>query len=425
MSYFTRISALGLYTIMYHETHESEGQHTMQQTDILIIGGGIAGTSTTYHLALHGHDVTLLERSELASEASGLNAGTIWAIGWGKTPNLASTLSMGGLGLFQTLQFDLGYDIEFRQSGSLKLMQTEAQYDFIQREVQDLNVAGYNVSLLSGRETRGIEPALGPAVLGSMYYPHGAQANPVKTTRAFASLAQQHGARILIPHEVTGIELLDSGQYKVSTPQETFLATQLVLAAGPWCRSLGALLGVDIPVFVVRGQMWSTGPVPYRIFHCVMGVESTHYWHNEPYSDEQTPREMTHHGEKRLTRHLYGRQTMDGEIIFGGDRQVNAPKVPDPTGIEVNRQHAIELFPFLRDYPVKRTWAGWMPFTRQLKPIIGSISQRENLYVLAGLGSFGFEQGPMAGKLLADYIHDGSTSAQLSEADTARQVTLL
>src|SRR5690348_11867215 len=115
----------------------------MQQTDILIIGGGIAGTSTAYHLAMHGYDVTLLERGELASEASGLNAGTIWAIGRGKTPNLASTLSMGGLDLFQSLQFDLGYDIEFRQSGSLKLIQTEAQYDFIQHEVQDLNANGY------------------------------------------------------------------------------------------------------------------------------------------------------------------------------------------------------------------------------------------------------------------------------------------
>ena len=397
----------------------------MQHTDILIIGGGIAGTSTAYHLAKYGHEVTLLERGELASEASGLNAGTLWATGWGNMPHLSSTLSMGGLELFKTLQFDFGYDIEFRQSGSFKAIQTESQYEFVQAEEQRLLTEGHTVNLLSSRDTRSIEPALSSTILGCMYYPHGAQANPVKTTRAFASLAQQNGARILLQHEVTGIEMLDSGQYRVSTPQETFLTRRLVLAAGPWCRSLGTLLGIDIPVFAVRGQMWSTGPVPYRIFHSVMGAESVHYWRTEPYSDEQTPAEMTHRGDKRLTRHLYGRQTMDGEIIFGGDRQVNAPKVPDLAGIEINRQHAIELFPFLCDYPVKRIWAGWMPFTRHLKLIIGSIPQRENLYVLAGLSSSGFEQGPMAGKLLADYIHDGSTPALLSEADPAQQVTLL
>ena len=66
-----------------------------------------------------------------------------------------------------------------------------------------------------------------------------------------------------------------------------------------------------------------------------------------------------------------------------------------------------------------------MPFTRQLKPIIGSIPQRENLYVLTGLSSSGFEQGLMAGKLLADYIHDGSTSALLKEANPEQQVTVL
>lgn len=69
----------------------------MQQTEILIIGGGIAGTSTAFYLTRYGHEVTLLERSEIATEASGLNAGTLWTTGWGTTPTLSSTLSMGGL----------------------------------------------------------------------------------------------------------------------------------------------------------------------------------------------------------------------------------------------------------------------------------------------------------------------------------------
>ena len=92
----------------------------MNFSELLIIGGGIAGTSTAYHLAHYGHQVTLLEQGELACEASGLNAGTIWASGWGNTPTLSSMLSMDSLEIFKTLQFDMGYDIEFRQSGSLQ-----------------------------------------------------------------------------------------------------------------------------------------------------------------------------------------------------------------------------------------------------------------------------------------------------------------
>src|SRR3989440_1756352 len=209
----------------------------MYQTDILIIGGGIAGTATACYLALSGHQVILLEQSELATEASGLNAGTIWATGWGHTPDLSSTLSMGSLEVFKTLQLDLGYDVEFRQGGSLQAIQTEEEYAFARQEVQELLARGHQVELLGDRDARSIEPALGPRILGCLHYPHGGNANPVKTVLALASLAQRHGATIFTHHEVTGVAHLDDGTYQVVTPPTTFRASTLVLAAGPWCHS--------------------------------------------------------------------------------------------------------------------------------------------------------------------------------------------
>jgi len=396
----------------------------MHQTDILVIGGGIAGTATACYLAQYGRQVTLLEQSELAAEASGLNAGTLWATGWGHAPDLSSTLSMGSLEIFKTLQFDLGYDVEFRQGGSLQAIQSEEEYAFARQEVQELLARGHQVELLDGRDARNIEPALGPHILGCLYYPHGVSANPVKTVLALASLAQRHGATIFTHHEVTGIAHLDDGTYQVVTPPTTFRASALVLAAGPWCRSLGEMLGVFIPVYVVRGQMWATAPIPPRIFHSIGALESHLYWHSHPYSDGQTPLELTHRKSQRLTRHLYGRQNRDGEIIIGGDRQLDAPKAPDRDGIETNRAHALELFPFLQGLPITRTWAGWMPFTRDLHPLIGKISHLDNLYLLTGLSSSGFEKGLMAGKLLAESINHGAAAPILSQADPARQVSM-
>ena len=398
---------------------------TNATTEILIIGGGITGTSIAYFLAQAGHEVTLLERSELASEASGLNAGTLWQIGWGDSPDLSSTLSMGGLEIFNTLQFDLGYEIEFRQSGALKAIQTEEQLDFLQKEVRRLTSQGYSLEILTTHEARSIEPEISSALLGCLHYPLGGSANPVKTTRAFATAAQQRGARILTNHEVLTIEFLDNGSYKVVTFQGIFQTHTLVIAAGPWCRSIGSMLGLHIPVFPVRGQMWSAGPVPTRLFHAIGAAESTLYWHNNPHSYKNTPLELTHRGNVRLTRHLYGRQTRDGEIIFGGDRQLSNSKTPDQAGIEVNRNHVIEIFPFLRQFPIKRIWAGLMPFTQNLEPIIGKIPQLENLYIVTGLSSSGFEQGPMSGKLLAEYIHNGKASPVLSSANPVLQVTPL
>ena len=401
----------------------------MRETEIIIIGGGIVGAATAYYLAQAGHEVVLIERQEIASEASGLNAGTTWANGWGNTPNLETTLGMGSLEIMQTLQLDLGLFVEFRQSGTLKLIKTEAEYAYCQQKVRELDTLGQRVELLDTRAARSLEPELAANVLGALYSPSGSSANPLLTTRALAKLAHQHGAELLLHHEVTELQQMENGKYRVMTtlPGDDeqlghVQAGTLVLAAGAWCRELGTHLGLTIPVFAVRGQMWSTEPLPPRIFHCIGAFESELAWHNDPYSDEQTPRELTHRGERRVTRHFYGRQSYSGEIIVGGDRQINVEGAPDPAGITANHQHASELFPFLHHYPINRTWSGWMPFTRENRPIIGRIPRFEHLYVVTGLSSAGFEQGPMAGKLLADYIHSGVPSPLLAEADPALQV---
>jgi glycine oxidase len=88
----------------------------------------------------------------------------------------------------------------------------------------------------------------------------------------------------------------------------------------------------------------------------------------------------------------------------------------------VNRDHAISVLPFLAEHPIARTWAGFMPFPADGKPIIGRISGRANLWIVTGLASSGFGRGPMAGKLIADYLHTGTPAPVLSEADPAGRV---
>lgn len=396
----------------------------MAESEILIIGGGIAGASTAYHLAREGHDVTLLERGEIAGEASGVNAGNIGAMGWGNSPNLQSHLTMGSLEIFKSLELDQGYDIEFRASGALQAIQSEAQYEFIRDRVLLLRSQGYSVELLTTREARSIEPEVNPELLGFMYLPYRAQADPSKATRAFASAAAHHGAQILTGHELTAINRLGDGTYQVTAAAEEFRGEKLVLAAGAWCGPLGAMLGLHIPIIPVRGQMWSTGVLAPRLFHTISSSESSLQWQTEAGHGADTPPELTHRGETRITRHLYGRQTRDGEIIFGGDRQMAGyNNNPDASGIEVNRGQAAEIIPLLGKLSVNRTWSGLMPFSLDGKPIIGKIPQGKNLYIVGGLASSGFGRGPMAGKLLADYLHTGHRPQVLAEADPARCVS--
>lgn len=392
----------------------------MSETEILVIGGGIAGASTAYHLAVHGRRVTLLERGEIASGASGVNAGAIDSIGWGDRPDLQAHLTAGSVEIFKAVQLDHGEDIEFRQSGALQAIHDEAQYEFERRRVETLQAKGHRLELLATREVRSLEPGWSPTSLGAMYSPLRSQADPRRATRAFATLAERHGARILTNHEVRALAPRPAGGYVVGTAAGEIVVGALVIAAGAWCGPIGALLGLDIPIVPVRGQMWATAPAPPSVFQTISSAESQLAWHLDPGGE---PPFLTIRKGARVTRHLYGRQRRDGEIIFGGDReQVGWNTTPDPAGIEVNRGHATEVLPFLAELKIARTWAGLMPFPLDGKPLIGRVPGRADLWIVSGLASSGFGRGPMAGKLLADYLHTGVPAPVLAEADPSGRI---
>ena len=398
----------------------------MADSDVVVIGGGIAGASTAYHLADLGRSVLLMERGEIASEASGVNAGGIGALGWGDVPNLDSHLTMGSLNVFKQLQLEQGYDIEFRASGALQAIQTRQQYDFARDRALSLKSRGYIADLLSIREARSIESELNPELAGALHMPLRAQADPKKATRAFAHAAAQRGAEILTGQEVTGISRQPDGSFRVVCGPEAFSANRLVLAAGAWCGPLGRMLGLHIPIVPVQGQMWATDPLPPMVFNTISAAESSLHWNSHPGNDSGTPPDLTHVSGRRVTRHLYGRQTRQGELIFGGDRRMTGyDKAVGQAGIEVNFKHAAEVLPLLELHSISRTWSGLMPFSPDGRPMIGRIPHIDGLYILTGLASSGFGRGPMAGKLIADYVHTGHRPPVLTESDPARCVTAL
>ena len=393
-------------------------------TDILIIGGGIAGSSTAFHLAEQGRDVILLERGEIASEASGQNMGGLGGSGWGNNPNLLSYLTAGSVEIFKHIQIDMGYDIEFRLSGTLTAIHTEEQYEYYQDDVASQRNNGYEIELLSAREARAIEPEANGELPGYMYRPQRGQADPEKTTRAFAHAAEVAGATINTGQNVVSITPMSAGGYSIQTESSEFRCQTLVLATGAWCGPVGEMLGIKIPIVPIRGQMWATGSLPTRVLHTIGSTISSYAWNKSNGSDDVTPPNLTHKNGRRMTRHLYGRQRKNGEIIFGGDREsMGYNTTPDRVGIEVNRGHAAEVIPLVASLPIARSWAGLMPFSLDGSPIIGKIPIRDNLFIVSGLASSGFGRGPMAGKLAADYIHSGNMTHVLAEADPARCVT--
>ena len=394
----------------------------MRNADVIVIGGGIVGCSAAMFLAESGLSVKLLERGEVSGEASGLNAGSIGGYGWGHSPRLQEHLTMGSLAIFRDMQLEKGVDIEFRQSGSLTAIHTSDQHGYAQKMVSTLRTEGRQIEILSPNEAKSYEPKLNKELIGYMFASQRGQADPVKATKAFSEVAKRNRADVFTSAPVTGLE--QSGQgWIVRANDRVFNSDALLIATGAWTSDIGKMIGLNIPVQPVRGQMWATESLPPGVFHTISSMESATYWHRKPFVSEDSPPELTHDNDLRVTRHLYGRQRANGEVIFGGDRQLlGFNHEVEFAGIEVNKTHAGEVLPFLNHLPVKRTWSGLMPFSPDGLPIIGRVEQYDNLFLATGLGSSGFGRGPGSGMLIADLIVRGEGHPALQESDPSRLI---
>lgn len=392
---------------------------------VVVIGGGIVGTSAALTLAEHGADVTVLERGTIAGEASGLNAGVIGGGGWGDRPDANVALKMGSRERYVDLA-ERGYDFGLDLSGTLTMIRTPAEWNWARASVDADRLAGHCFELLDTDDLMALEPAADPALLGAIFDPMAARAEPVASTEAFATEAVTVGATVRTGCAVTDLRPTAGGGWEldleIDRSVQSIGADAVVIAAGPWCARLGSLVDVDIPIVPVRGQMWATAPQPPMFRHAIAGAESFCAWSSETPTDG-TPPNLTHRGDARTTRHLYGCQRPNGEIIFGGDRVLADDRAVDDAGIAVNHAHATEVFPDLGALQPTRTWAGLMPFSVDGRPLIGPIPGHEGLFLAGGLASGGFGRGPMTGRLVAELVLGHEPNVDMTPIDTAGRVS--
>ena len=394
----------------------------MKDFDVIIIGAGIAGNSAAFHLSEKSDlRIMIIDKNDISSGASGLNAGHISTTGLGNDPNLQSYLTHGSLEIFKSFQIDRGYDIEFRQSGSIAAIQTEEQYDYALKNVLELRSNGKYAEIISTKEAKSIEPEISDNMYGYIYYPLRGQADPIKATTAFALEAQDLGTHIKVNEAVNKVYSESDGTFVIKTNKNQYTCNKLVIATGAWTNSLFKSLDLDIPIIPVRGQMWSSKSLPPNIFTAISAMQSQYDWNTDSTTDKNNPPELTHKDGKRITRHLYGRQRKNGEIIFGGDREnIGFTEKVDFSGVESNKNHVTELFPFISQIEIEKAWFGFMPFSIDGKPLIGKIPAYSNLFIVSGLASSGFGRGPMAGKYAAEVVLSDHMPSILSEADPSR-----
>jgi glycine/D-amino acid oxidase-like deaminating enzyme len=287
-----------------------------------------------------------------------------------------------------------------------------------------LSSNGHDVEYLSGHDAvAAVEPALtGGDLLAALHSRCSGHVNAAAATKSLADSAAALGAAVVVGSTAVSIEKLDAParsagnhqyKYRVRTQEGAVHDCKaLIIAAGAWARPLGRTLGVDIPVTPVKGQIWSTAEAPpgtlRKVIFAYEKAETLSRIPSRMRDDTHgIPSDVTHdHTGTRRVRHCYGRQRVDGCVIFGGDRVTTTADdyTVDKTALQHNAEHVYEFAPRLRPLGLHGEWAGLMPFSKDGRPMVGELAALgfEQLWVAVGFGSNGVMSGPHAGKLVGE-----------------------
>ena len=382
-------------------------------TTVIVVGGGLVGTSTAYFAAREGMQVTLLEQEHAGYGASGRNPGFVWL--HCRKPGWAMQISLAGRALYEDLRRDLPVPFEFRADGGLIYFTTPEQGQVFEEFVAARRADGLDIELIDGAEVRRQVGPIRPDVLGASFCHNDAQINTPTVVAALAAGARSEGADIREGVEMT--ELVRDGDrvVGVETDQGRFMADVVVVATGAWTRKLLAANGIKAHVGIERLQVLATAPRPLDIRPVVYGpLAAKQYslfrdlpsWNQD---DFLAPYEIeTGNFFLQLVS-----QRANGETLLGCPMDYPSDVTHDVTliGLRDTAQAISDDFPGLRNVPIVRMWAGVLPYTSDQLPIVDEVEP--GLFLAAG-HIFGNAAGPMTGKLLSQMLAGRNTEIDMS-----------
>jgi len=349
---------------------------------VVVIGGGVMGASTAYHLAKAGaRQVVLLEREPFFGlGATGRCAG---GIRHQFATEINIRLSQHSLRLLDELEAETGQPALVRKCGYLFVLTRPEEVTAFERNVRLQRSLGVPTEWLSGDDVRRRLPScVFPDALAGTYLASDGLADPNSVVMAYVNAARRLGARCLTDVKVTGIELTGGRVTAVVTPDGRLTTDCVVNAAGPWSAPVAALAGVALPVQPVRRQWLTTSALPslQADFPFVIDFAQSLYFHPE--------------GQGLLT------GMSNPSEPPGFDQSV------DPAWELVHLEAAARRLPLLEQAGVTSRWAGLYEVTPDAHPILGD-TPVGGFFVVTGFSGHGFMHGPICGLLMAEWIASG------------------
>jgi sarcosine oxidase subunit beta len=350
--------------------------------DVVIVGGGVMGASTAYHLAARGSkNVLLLEKEEFFGQgATGRCAG---GVRYQFATEINVRLSMESLPMLERFEDETGQAIDYRQCGYIFLLNREEDVKVFQNNLDLQNSLGVATEWLSGDEIRHRLPMMNlDDVLAGTCNAKDGLVDPNSVVMGYISAAQRMGVHAYTQVEVTGIQVKKGKIAGVDTNRGTITTPIVVNAAGPWAGLIGKMVEVDIPITPIRRQMLTTTPLPTlpTDFPFVIDFAQSLYFHRE--------------GQGLLT---------------GMSNPNEKPGFDQSIDVEwelVHLEAATARLPLLENAGLASHWAGLYEVTPDAHPIFGG-TPIEGFLVCAGFSGHGFMHGPITGKIMTEIILDG------------------
>jgi sarcosine oxidase subunit beta len=249
---------------------------------VVIIGGGVMGLSTAYHLARAGvADVLVIEKSELGSGSTSKAAGGVRAQ-FSDAVNIE--LGARSLHAFETFKATFDQEIDLRQVGYLFLLEQPEHVEAFEKNIALQNEMGVPSRLIDVSEARALSPLISTeGLLAAAYSPTDGHCTPESVVYGYAGAARRAGARLVRNCAVTAIDSSGGAITHVVTAQGTVATDTVVCTAGAWSRDLGAMVGVDLPVEPLRRQILTTAPMPGLDPHTPFTIDfsTSFYFHGE------------------------------------------------------------------------------------------------------------------------------------------------
>ncbi|MGI5858903.1 MAG: NAD(P)/FAD-dependent oxidoreductase [Tepidanaerobacteraceae bacterium] len=381
--------------------------------DVVIIGGGVIGTSIAYYLSKKGIKPILIEKDDLASGSSG--ACDIDIILQSKNPGIHLQLAMESAKMYETLADELDFDIEYETCGGMVLIEDEEQLKVMKDFVKRQKAIGLQVKLLGLKEASEIQPGLSPNLVGSTYSPQDAHVNPMRLCQAFAKAAKRLGAEIYLNTGVLDIRVEKSKVKSVITNRGEIQTKVVINAAGVYAPMIGEMVGLSLPIKPRRGQIIVTEPVPKLVMadvFCAKYIVAKYNPKNLERSDNP---------ETRLGVGLSLSQTHDGQMLIGATREfVGYNKSTTHEALRAILRNATRLVPALKLIHAIRSFAGLRPYTPDGLPLLGQVEGIQGFIMAAGHEGDGIALSPVTGKIISELIVDGKTFMDVTCLSPAR-----